>query len=117
MLCPSSMPRSNRRCHPAGRELCAVSHSRTLGDVTDEPATCVACLKYTAEIMLADTTSIRRTQLPAVPGHAIGEDVTSQAISAQEFPSQPGRRETADSYTRPPRRQPPAARAPHHGLG
>jgi hypothetical protein len=42
--------RSARRRHPAGRELCAVSHARQLSDPVDGPATCVSCIRYTAEI-------------------------------------------------------------------
>jgi len=42
--------RSQRRRHQAGRELCAVRHTRVLGEPAGQPATCVACIKYTAEI-------------------------------------------------------------------
>lgn len=42
--------RSPRRRHPAGRELCAVSHVRELGAPSDGPATCVSCVAYTAVI-------------------------------------------------------------------
>ena len=42
--------RSERRRHRAGRELCAVRHTRVLGEPAGQPATCVACVKYTAEL-------------------------------------------------------------------
>jgi hypothetical protein len=47
--------RSAKRRHPAGRELCAVTHSRQLGDPTRDPATCVACVRYTAELQPSGT--------------------------------------------------------------
>lgn len=42
--------RSERRRHPAGRELCAVGHARVLGESVGQPATCKACVEYTAKI-------------------------------------------------------------------
>ena len=42
--------RSERRQHRAGRELCAVRHARVLGEPAEPPATCMACVKYTAEL-------------------------------------------------------------------
>lgn len=46
--------RSAKRLHRAGRELCTVSHIRVLGELCDQPATCVSCVRYTAEIRPAD---------------------------------------------------------------
>lgn len=50
--------RSQRRRHQAGRELCAVRRARVLGEPAGQPATCVACVKYTAEIRLATSDPI-----------------------------------------------------------
>jgi hypothetical protein len=42
--------RSERRRHRAGRELYAARHARVLGEPTGQPATCRACVEYTAKI-------------------------------------------------------------------
>ena len=50
---PAVDVRSARRRHRAGRPLCESvqrSKPRELGEPTGEPATCVNCIKYTAEI-------------------------------------------------------------------
>jgi hypothetical protein len=42
--------RSPQRRHQSGRELCAVSRPRELGEPADQPATCVSCVAFVAQI-------------------------------------------------------------------
>jgi len=60
---PLQDARSPKRLHRAGRALCEATRTpRQLGELTGLPATCKACVRYTAEIRPAINTGHRRAQ-------------------------------------------------------
>jgi hypothetical protein len=68
---PLAAARSPRRRHRAGQALCeAARRPRTLGEPTGEPATCKACLAYTAVLQPDRSPSARDRTGPAGPAGA-----------------------------------------------